>query len=80
MSSLEDQDKRTTLTRDEIERVAKVVVKYLKEHPSVNNRTLRSLTGIGYDQAIYFFACMLKEKRLRKTGKGSGTKYVPFDR
>ena len=78
MNNLEAQDNRTRLTEDEIKNVAKVVVKYLKEHPSINNRTLRSLTGIGYDQAIHFFAFMLKEKRLRKIGGGGGTRYIPL--
>lgn len=80
MSNLEDQNKRTKLTGDEMEDVSKAAMKYLTEHPSINNRTLRSLTGIGYDQAIHFFKFMLKGKRLRKIGEGSATKYVPFDK
>lgn len=66
---------RTKLTKDELKEIALVVNKYLSTNQFINNRTLRSLTGIGYDQAIHFFGKMVKEKRLEKIGQGSGTKY-----
>lgn len=54
----------------------KVVKNYLKEHPSIGNRMVREITGIGYDQAIFFFRVMMKEHQLEKSGKGSATSYA----
>ena len=66
----------TTLTEDEIQRTKMAVLKYLKDHPFINNTALRELTGLNYDQAIRFFGVMISEGVLRRTGKTSGTKYV----
>jgi hypothetical protein len=66
---------RTKLTKDELTEIAYVVKKYLSTNQFINNRTLRSLTGIGYDQAIHFFGVMVRERRLEKIGQGSGTRY-----
>ena len=67
---------KTTLTESEMVELIKVVQSYLKNHPSINNRTLRSLTGIGYDQAIYFFKYAVGKNLLLKQGRGSSTVYV----
>lgn len=71
-----DNPTTTTLSSDEFARVMEVVESYLKEHPYINNRILRNLTGIGYDQAISFFNASLKKRQLEKTGKASGTVYT----
>lgn len=66
----------TKLSKEEMMRVTGVVKKYLSKNVSINNRTLRALTDIGYDQAIFFFNFMVKEKLLERVGQGSGTKYT----
>jgi hypothetical protein len=67
---------KTKLSKDEIDRISKFVLSYLMAHTSINNRTLRAITGIGYDQAIHFFGEMLKEGRIQKVGEKAGTKYI----
>ena len=54
----------------------RTVLSYLSRYPSINNRELRALTSVGYDQAVAFFARMVKGGHLRRTGKGSKTKYI----
>ena len=67
----------TTLIADEeIAQVKKAVLKYLADHPFINNTLLRQLTGLNYDQAIRFFRLMVSEAVLRRTGKTRGTKYT----
>jgi len=39
-------------------------MRYLEKHGSINNRELRRLSDITYDQATYFFNRMLKAGRL----------------
>jgi predicted HTH transcriptional regulator len=68
-----------TLTDTEIHSLQKQVFLFLETEPSVTNRKLRNLTGIGYDQAIYFFNSMLKSGKLVRVGKASATKYVLSD-
>jgi predicted HTH transcriptional regulator len=67
---------RTTLLEAQTAQVEKAVRIYLRQHESITNRKLRELTGIGYDQAIFFFAEMVKANRLSRIGTGSATKYV----
>jgi hypothetical protein len=71
-----DKPAITTLSKDEIARVWGVVTEHLKGQPSIGNRKLRNLTGIGYDQAILFFRVMVREGRLERSGKGSATNYT----
>jgi len=42
----------------------------------IRNRDIRELTSIGYDQAISLFNRAVAEKKLRRQGSGSGTRYV----
>ena len=52
-----------------------MVKAYLETHSSINNRSLRSISGVNYDQAINIFRHMIDEGNLIKEGKSSGTKY-----
>jgi hypothetical protein len=77
MPSLEKKRKPSTVLSDvEIEQLIKLVRNHLKSYPAINNRTLRALSGIGYDQAINFFNSMVEKKLLFREGKGSGVKYT----
>ena len=67
---------RSTLTDDQIRHVEPIAMRYLEKHVSINNKALRGLSGITYDQATYFFNRMLEEGKLRRTGKTSGIRYV----
>ena len=67
---------RSTLTEDQIRHVEQIAMCYLEKHLSINNKEIRGLSDITYDQATYFFNRMLKEGRLLRTGRTSGTRYV----
>jgi hypothetical protein len=67
---------RSTLTDDQIRHVEQIAMRYLEKHLSINNRELRRLSDITYDQATYFFNRMLKAGRLLRTGRTAGTRYV----
>jgi predicted HTH transcriptional regulator len=67
---------RTRLNEEEILRLIEVVHHYLKDNPAINNRTLRAISGINYDQAIHFFNHMVEAELLSREGKGSGIKYT----
>src|SRR5216683_3256135 len=60
---------RSTLTEDQIRHVEQIAMRYLEKHVSINNKALRGLSGITYDQATYFFNRMLKEGRLLRIGR-----------
>jgi len=64
------------LSKEESEKLLELVVEYLAEHPVINNRTLRSIAPVSYDQAIAFFNLMIKEGRLEKIGVGRATNYT----
>ena len=66
----------TKLSEHEIERVRAAVVRHLKRYDCIKNSELRKLTGIGYDQAIFFFNKMLELRVLTKFGTGAGTRYI----
>ena len=51
-------------------------MRYLEKKLSINNKELRGLSGITYDQATYFFNRLLKEGKLLRTGRTAGTRYV----
>jgi hypothetical protein len=67
---------RTRLSEDDISRVWGVVREFLETQPFINNRTLRALSGINYDQAIQFFGVMVERGKLNREGKSSGVKYT----
>ena len=67
---------RSTLTEDQIRHVEQIAMRYLEKKLSINNKELRGLSGITYDQATYFFNRMLQEGRLLRTGRTAGTRYV----
>lgn len=71
---------RTRLSEVEILKLSKLVQNYLLKHPDINNRTLRAISGINYDQAIQFFNCMVESGQLKREGKSSGIKYTPANR
>jgi len=66
----------TILSEEQIDAVWAQVCEYLKSQSSIRNSELRSLTGIDYDQAIYFFNTMTNRGKLVRTGKSSGTRYT----
>jgi DNA-binding IclR family transcriptional regulator len=53
-----------------------IVLRHLATEPEINNRTLRRLTGLNYDQAIKFFARMVEEGMIVRLGRASGTRYL----
>ncbi len=67
---------RSTLTEDQIRHVEQIAMRYLEKKLSINNKELRGLSGITYDQATYFFNRLLKEGKLLRTGRTAGTRYV----
>jgi predicted HTH transcriptional regulator len=71
---------RTRLSEEEILKLSRHVQNYLLKHPDINNRTLRAISGINYDQAIQFFNCMVERGQLQREGKSSGIKYTPTNR
>ena len=66
----------TTLTANQIADVERQVLAYLDEHGTINNRTLRGIVGVNYDQAIFFFNMMIEKGVLQRTGVASGTRYI----
>jgi hypothetical protein len=70
---------RSTLTEDQIRHVEQIAMRYLEKHGSINNKALRGLSGITYDQATYFFNRMLQEGRLLRMGRTAGTRYVQLE-
>ena len=66
----------TRLSPEDVVCIQKVVLRYLKNHEFVTNRILRGMTIVNYDQAIFFFGRMLKQKLLKKVGVGRATRYV----
>jgi predicted HTH transcriptional regulator len=70
----------TTLSKEEIEKVKALVLRYLQDHNRITNRLLRELSGIAYDQAIYFFRQMIKQELLDRIGTTSNIHYVLSER
>lgn len=66
----------TSLTETQMERVERLVKQFLKTSPYITNRILRQIAGVSYDQAIFFFNTMVREKRLKRIGVASGIKYL----
>jgi len=69
--------KTTVLKEEEINKVKTLVMQYLKDNDCITNSKLRKLSGINYDQAIYFFKEMINQNMLNRLGNGSGTYYTP---
>lgn len=55
----------------------RAVLDYVGQHSAITNRECRIATGVGYDSAIKIFGAMCDVGILRRTGKTSGSKYVP---
>lgn len=68
----------TSLTDKDLVQIKRVMLDYLKTHEFVTNRILREIVSVTYDQAIFFFGKMLKQKVLKKIGISSGTRYVKY--
>jgi predicted HTH transcriptional regulator len=66
----------TTLRKDEIEQIKALVLRHLQDHDHITNRLLRELSGVTYDQAIYFFRQMIKQELLDRIGTTSNIHYV----
>ena len=66
----------TTLNDDEIEEVKKSVLIYLRDHEYITNRLLRDLSGVTYDQAIYFFKQMMHQGILKREGITTNIRYI----
>jgi hypothetical protein len=69
-------DSRTKLSEKSYERCMAATIAFLNKKPSIRNRELREVVGIGYDQAITFFNRAILEKSLVREGKSSGTHYI----
>ncbi len=66
----------TRLNDEEYNRIQKYVCDYLTSNGSISNRELRNISGITYDQAIFFFKKALQKGTLLKVGRTSGIRYV----
>ena len=51
-------------------------IRFLKLHKSIRNRDIRDISGITYDQAIYFFNRAVAERWVVRKGVGGGTRYL----
>jgi predicted HTH transcriptional regulator len=52
------------------------VLQYLASHPNITNRTLRTISPIGYDEAIYVLGKLCDEGVLERRGNAGATHYV----
>lgn len=64
------------LKEGQLREVEEITMKFLELNPSITNRKLRQISGVNYDQAIFFFNYMIRKRRLRRVGVSSGTKYI----
>jgi hypothetical protein len=69
----------TRLNDQQFETCWKTAKAFLAENKMIRNKQLREITGIGYDQAIFFFNRAVTEKRLLRQGVSSSTHYVLKD-
>ena len=65
-----------TLNEEQLREVEQITMKFLQLNPSITNRKLRQISGVNYDQAIFFFNHMLRKRRLKRVGVSSSTKYI----
>jgi hypothetical protein len=68
---------RTSLSEEQYDASLAKVRTHLQREGRVTNRTLRSLTGLNYDQAIKFFNFAVERGVLIRRGRASGIHYVP---
>lgn len=54
-----------------------VLRSYFAEHPFLQNADYRELFGLGRDAALRELRQLVEEGRLRREGRGRGTKYLP---
>jgi hypothetical protein len=64
------------LNDERLREIAQITIKFLKSNSAITNRKLREISGLEYDQAIFFFNHMLRTGRLKRIGVCSGIKYV----
>jgi predicted HTH transcriptional regulator len=67
---------RTRLPDEKLAQVRSVVLRYLEKHEFITNRLLRGVSDIGYDQAIYVFAELMRSGDIVRIGTSSATRYV----
>lgn len=63
------------LTEEQFVSTETAVLDFVRAQGSITNRKFRKLTGLNYDQAIWFFNRMLVEGKLQRLGTHSGTRY-----
>jgi len=80
MNTSAENGSRTRLSDRQFEECMSIVRHYLKSNPFIQNRGIRAIASIGYDQAIHFFNRAIAEKILVREGRGSRTCYVLPDR
>lgn len=67
---------RTSLSRTAYEEALTDALRIIKRDGRVTNRTLRSGTGLNYDQVIKFFNTASSEGVLIRLGRAGGTHYA----
>ena len=67
---------QTRLSEQEFRACLSKTRQFLRDHESVRNETLRSISGISYDQAISFFNRAIQVGALERRGRAGGTHYV----
>jgi hypothetical protein len=75
-----DREHPTILNNEQFTRCWKVAREFVYKNGSIQNKQIREVAGIGYDQAIGFFKRAVSEKRLIRRGSGGGTRYVLKDK
>ena len=64
------------MTEEQFLRTKEAVLAFLATNQAVNNRQLQELVGLSRQQATRFFARMVREGQLIRTGSGSATNYT----
>lgn len=70
------KESKNTLSDKEMATVAAAARNHIETTGSIKNSELRALTGINYDQAIWFFNQMIEQGMLIRVGVASSTKYL----
>jgi predicted HTH transcriptional regulator len=66
----------TILSKEEVTKLKTLLLQYFSDNDCITNRKLRELSGITYDQAIYFFGQMIKQNIVNRLGTTSSTHYT----
>lgn len=53
-----------------------MALRHFSKHGELTNRTLRSLSGITYDQAIKCLGRMCRDGLLKRIGRGGSCRYT----